>query len=210
MVRILIADDHAVVRIGLRQILQSKSAWTVVGEASNGMDAVEQAALHKPDVVILDYLLPRLNGIDATEQIVKALPRANVLIFTMQDCESVLLGALNAGARGYLLKSEAQALLIDAIKTVATGKYFFSSEVSQHLLEKYLKASDATRSLITPREVDVVTLIALGKKNREIADELDISVKTVETHRATIMRKLNLSSFAGLVRYAVRNKLIAP
>ncbi|MBN9265568.1 MAG: response regulator transcription factor [Hyphomicrobium sp.] len=209
MTRILIADDHAVVRIGLRQILQTRSGWEVVGEAADGLEAVNQTLLHKPDVVVLDYSLPVMNGIEATAKILKALPKTRILAFTMHDCETILTQLLQEGVQGYLLKTEADQYLIEAVKYVASGRYFFSSTISDHIRERFLKAPRDSLSVLTDRERDVVRLIALGNKNKDVAEALGISIKTVETHRAAVMRKLNMPSSASLVRYAVRNKIVS-
>jgi DNA-binding NarL/FixJ family response regulator len=210
MIRILIADDHEVVRSGLRKILEAHPNWEVVAEASDGKDAINKAAETKPDVAVLDYSLPLINGIEATRQIRARLPKTEVLIFTMHDNEMLLQELLKAGARGYLLKSDAKRHLIGAIESLALHKPFFTAKVSEALLDSFLSQPSREGSTLTNRERGVVQLIAEGHSNKQIASILNISLKTVETHRAAIMRKLNLSSSALLVRYAIRNKIVEP
>src|SRR5262245_44137978 len=208
MTRILIADDHDVVRSGLRQILEDQANWEVVAEASDGKDAVVKAVQVKPDVAVLDYSLPLVNGLEVTRQIRARLPKTEVLIFTMHDNETLIQELLKAGARGYLLKSDARRHLIGAIESLALHKPFFTAKVSEALLDSYLTKPHREGSSLTNRERSVVQLIAEGHTNKQIAHILDISLKTVETHRASVMRKLNLSSSAGLVRYAIRNRIV--
>lgn len=208
MTRILIADDHDVVRSGVRSILEAQAGWEIVGEAATGKDAVDQALATRPDVVVLDYALPVLNGIEATRQIRARVPGAEVLIFTMHDTATLVREVLEAGAKGFLLKSDARKFLIAAVETLATHKPFFTGKVSEALLETYLAKGTATASVLSPRESSVVQLIAEGQTNKQIADILSISLKTVETHRASAMRKLNLDTTAALIRYAIRNKLV--
>jgi len=206
MTRILIADDHDVVRSGLRAILDAQEGWVVVAEAANGQEAVERAIETTPDVAILDYSLPLANGAEVTRQLRVRLPKTEVLIFTMHESEDVVLDLLSAGAKGYLLKSDARRFLIAAVDSLAAHKPFFTGKVSEALLETYLASNRGT--ILSPRERAVVQLIAEGKSNKVVGDVLAISQKTVETHRAAAMRKLNLDSTAALVRYAVRNKLV--
>lgn len=206
MTRILVADDHDVVRSGLRSILEPR--WVVVAEATNGKDAVRKAIELKPDVAILDYSLPLVNGVEATRQIRARVPTVEVLIFTMHDSEGLIHDLLEAGARGYLLKSDAKSFLVTAIESLAAHRPFFTAKVSETLVESYLTRSSTPETVLTSRERSVVQLIAEGHSNKQIANILSISVKTVETHRAAAMRKLNISSAAALVRYAVRNKII--
>jgi DNA-binding NarL/FixJ family response regulator len=208
--RILIADDHAVVRSGLRAILEAHPNWEVVAEASDGKEAISKAIEAQPDVAIIDYSLPVVNGIEVTRQIRARLPGTEVLIFTMHDNQTLIEDLLKAGARGYLLKSDAKALLIGAIEALAAHKPFFTANVSEALLRSYVEKSKRSASPLTDRERTVVQLIAEGHSNKEIAQLLGISLKTVETHRAAVMRKLNLSSSAALVRYAIRNKIVEP
>jgi DNA-binding NarL/FixJ family response regulator len=209
--RILIADDHEVVRSGLRAILEAHEGWEVVAEAENGKDAVAKALASKPDVTIIDYSLPVINGIEATRQIRARLPDAQILIFTMHDSD-VLVGALlEAGARAYLLKSDAKQYLIAAVESLVNKKPFFTGRVSEQLLKSYLTALPLRgEGTLTPRERLVVQLISEGHSNKEIGTILNLSVKTIESHRATAMRKLNVTSTAAIVRYAIRNKLVEP
>jgi len=204
----LIADDKEVVRSGLRKILEAQPNWEVVAEAGDGKDAIHKAAETRPDVAVLDYSLPLVNGIEATRQIRARLPKTEVLIFTMHDNETLIQELLKAGARGYLLKSDAKRHLIGAIESLASHKPFFTAKVSEALLDSFLARPSREGSTLTNRERGVVQLIAEGHTNKQIANILNISLKTVETHRAAIMRKLNLSSSAALVRYAIRNRIV--
>jgi DNA-binding NarL/FixJ family response regulator len=209
--RILIADDHAVVRSGLRSILDAHAGWQVVAEASDGKDAVGKALETKPDVAIIDYSLPIMNGIEATRQIRARLPRTEVVIFTMHDSDALVSEVLHAGARAYLLKSDAQHYLIAAVESLSTHKPFFTGKLSEKLLETFLATQGKeTGPLLSSRERLVVQLIAEGNTNKDMGTILNLSVKTVETHRAAAMRKLNITSTAGLVRYAIKNKLVDP
>jgi len=209
--RILVADDHHVVRAGLRALLETKSAWRVCAEAANGREAVEKAGALKPDVAVLDIGMPLLNGIEATRQIRKVSPKTEVLILTMHDSELMIQGVLEAGARGYILKDDADRNLIAAVESLRRHKPYLSSRVSAAALQEELPFADASRRprhRLTPREREIVQLLAEGKGNKEIAEYLHISVKTAETHRANIMLKLNFHSITELVRYAVRNHII--
>jgi DNA-binding NarL/FixJ family response regulator len=208
MTRILIADDHDVVRSGLRAILEAQAGWEIVAEAADGREAVEKAKETKPDVAIVDYSLPVANGAEVARQIRAQVPRAEVLIFTMHDSDDVVRELLAAGAKGYLLKSDARKFLIAAVECLAAHKPFFTGKVSEALLATYLAAHRKGESILTPREKSVVQLIAEGNSNKNIAEFLTLSLKTVETHRASAMHKLNIGSTAALVRYAIRNKLV--
>jgi DNA-binding NarL/FixJ family response regulator len=209
--RILIADDHDVVRAGLRAILESHEGWEVVAEAADGKDAIAKAIDSKPDVAIVDYSLPVINGIEATRQIHARLPKAEILIFTMHDSEVLVGELLEAGARAYLLKSDAKQYLITAVESLVNHKPFFTGRVSEQLLDTYLTTrSRRSEGTLSARERMIVQLIAEGNGNKEMAAILNLSVKTIESHRATAMRKLNVTSTAGIVRYAVRNKLVEP
>jgi DNA-binding NarL/FixJ family response regulator len=211
MTRILIADDHAVVRSGLKSILEAHDGWSVVAEASDGKEAVNKAIETKPNVAIIDYSLPIMNGVEATRQIRLRLPEAEVLIFTMHDSDALIGEVLQAGARAFLLKSDAQHYLVSAVESLSVHKPFFTGKLSEKLLENFLSAHGHTAATaLSPRERIVVQLIAEGHSNKEMSGILNLSVKTIETHRAAAMRKLNVTSVAALVRYAIRNRLVEP
>ena len=206
MTRIL--NDHEVVRSGLRKILETRPDWEVVAEAADGKEAIVKATETKPDVAVVDYSLPLINGVEVTRQLLKRLPSTEILIFTMHDNETLIDELLSAGARGFLSKSDAKRHLLEAIETLASHKTFFTSKVSETLLKSFLMRSNRSQSILTPRERQIIQLIAEGHTNKQIANLLNLSLKTVETHRAAVMRKLNLSSSAELVRYAIRNKFL--
>lgn len=210
MTRILIADDHDVVRSGLRAILGDQPGWEVIAEAEDGRQAVELAVATQPDIAILDYQLPLMNGVDATRQIRALQPRTEVLIFTMHGSEPLIRELLEAGARGYLLKSDARRFLISAVETLARHQPFFTGQVSETLLAAYLAKGAASSDALSSRERGVVQLIAEGRTNKEVAQILGVNLKTVEAHRAAAMRKINGHSAADLVRYAIRNKMVEP
>jgi DNA-binding NarL/FixJ family response regulator len=211
-VRILIADDHQVVRTGLRALLESKSGWQVCAEAANGREAVEKAGQLKPDVAVLDIGMPLLNGVEATRQIRKLSPRTEVLILTMHDSEVLVQEVLEAGATGYIVKDDADRNLVAAVDALRRHKPYLSSRVSEAASSAVGSDSSSfgrsSRSRLTPREREILQLLAEGKSNKEVAGFLGISVKTAETHRANIMLKLDFHSITELVRYAVRNKII--
>jgi len=210
--RILVADDHEVVRKGLVALLQQQPDWQVCGEAGDGRDAVDKAQQLRPDVVILDIGMPSLNGLEATRQILKVNPNARVLILTLHDSDQVVRDVLNAGARGFLLKSDAARDLVAAVEALRRDKTYFTSKVAAMVLEGYLKggtpAPTIGRNRLTPREREIVQLLAEGKSTKEVAVALGLSVKTAETHRSNIMRKLQLHSVSDLVLYAVRNNIV--
>ena len=210
--RILIADDHDAMRQGVRSFLDARPEWRVVAEAADGHTALELALQMRPDIAILDYSLPLMNGLDLTRVLKRELPEIEILIYTMHDRDDILVDVLHAGARGYVLKSDPGAHLIAAVDALATHKPYFSSAISETLLDHFLQRDDAASdtAVLTPREREVVQLIAEGKINKEIARLLSISVKTVETHRAATMHKLKLKTAAELVRYAVRNSIVQP
>ena len=213
-VRLLIADDHEVVRRGIRALLETESGWTICGEATNGREAVELAVSSGPDVAILDVSMPELNGFEATRQIRKALPKCEVLILTMHESEQVLREALAAGARGYVLKSDAGRTLVAAVEALRQHKSFLTPAAADMVLAEYGRHDDlAARAEVphlqlTPREREVVQLLAEGNSTKGVARALGISAKTADTHRTNVMRKLHLHSQAELVRYAIRNNLI--
>jgi DNA-binding NarL/FixJ family response regulator len=213
--RIMIADDHEVVRKGLISLLQAQPDWQVCGEAGDGREAVEKAQQLKPDVVILDIGMPSLNGLEATRQILKTNPQARILILTLHDSDQVVREVLNAGARGFLLKSDAARDLVAAVEALRRDKTYFTSKVATMVLEGYLKGgtpgtpvTTTGRNRLTPREREIVQLLAEGKSTKEVAVALGLSVKTAETHRSNIMRKLQLHSVSDLVLYAVRNNIV--
>jgi DNA-binding NarL/FixJ family response regulator len=208
MVRILIADDHEIVRVALRQILEAEQNWRVVAEAGDGKQAVTKASETKPDVCVVDYAMPVLNGLEVTRQVRALVPNAEVLIFTMHETEKLVSELVRAGARGYLLKSDAQSHLVEAVAAVARHQPYFTKTLSAALVETHLAKPEKAASALTDRERTIVRLIAEGYLSKEIARVLDISPKTVETHRAAIMRKLGVGSSADVVRYAVRNNII--
>jgi DNA-binding NarL/FixJ family response regulator len=213
-VRILVADDHHVVRTGLRALLESKTGWQVCAEAANGREAVEKARELQPDVAVLDIGMPLLNGVEATRQIRKLSPKTEVLILTMHDSELLVQEVFEAGAHGYILKDDADRNLIAAVDALRRHKPYLSSRVSDAVSQAALSARGgperdrSSRSRLTPRQREILQLLAEGKSNKEVAGVLGISVKTAETHRANIMLKLNFHSITELVRYAVRNKII--
>jgi len=207
--RILIADDHDVVRRGVRALLQGRPDFRLVAEAANGRDALNAARESKPDIAILDYSMPELNGYELTVALKREFPRIEILIYTMYDRESMVLDVLRAGARGFILKSDSGEHLLAALNALAINRPYFSGEVSKMLLGQYLKAKpEKALSVLTHREREVVRQIAEGKVNKVIGGLLDNSTKTVETHRAAAMHKLKLRTTAELVRYAIRNNII--
>jgi two-component system response regulator NreC len=213
-VRILVADDHGVVRKGLRLILERHDGLEVVGEAADGREVVRLAAELSPDLVIMDVGMPQLNGIDATAQILHRDSRVSVIILSMHSDEGYIVRALSAGAKGYLLKDSAEEDLVQAVRVVAQGRPFFSPRITQTLLDDYVrqlrqKGFEDSYELLTEREREVLQLIAEGKSNKEVATILDLSVYTVETHRTNLMQKLNLHNTAEIVLYAVRKKIIS-
>ncbi len=213
-IRILLADDHIVMRSGLRLLLERQPNLQVVGEAADGQEAVRLAAAEKPEVVIMDIAMPHLNGVEATRQIVTRNPETAVVILSMHSDESYVLRSLKAGARAYLLKDSAEADLIAAIHAIQEGKSFFSPGVRRILKEDYVHqlaklGVEDTYELLTPREREVLQLVSEGKSNKEVANLLNLSLYTVETHRTHILQKLNLHSVPELILYAVRKGIIS-
>jgi DNA-binding NarL/FixJ family response regulator len=210
--RILIADDHEVARKGIRSILEGHPGWEVCAEAKDGREAVEYASQFKPDLLLIDIGMPNLNGLDAARQILAAMPEALILILTIHDSEHIVREVLAAGARGFLLKSDAGRDLVAAVEALQGRRTFFTSKVSQMMLDGYLRPAEAhdagEQRILTPREREVIQLVAEGKTTKEIATTLSLSVKTAETHRTNLMRKLDLHSIADLTLYAVRNGIV--
>ena len=214
-VRILIADDYEVIRRGIRIILQDNPKWTVIAEAATGREAIDKAVKLKPDVVVLDIAMPELGGLAAMREILKSLPRTKVLVFTEDECEELALQALEIGALGYLFKSSNAQELIAAVESLLNDKPYLTTSVSRMMLETYRSLHDGnavrlTQDRLTPREREILQFIAEGKSTKETARLLNVSTKTVETHRANIIRKLRFQSLADLVRYAIRNRIITP
>ena len=213
-VRLLLADDHEIVRKGLRALLEAEPGWEVVAEAVDGRDAIEKTKQMKPDVAILDIGMPSLNGLEAARQIVTSGLQTKVLILTVHDADPVIKQVLEAGARGYLLKSDAARDLVTAVDALRRNKTFFTPKVAQMVLEGYLGKDTKDASAegdclrLTGRQREIVQLLAEGKSSKEIACALGLSVKTAETHRANIMRRLDCHSVTALVRYAIRNHII--
>jgi two-component system response regulator NreC len=213
-IRVLLADDHTLIRAGLRMVVDAHPDMSVVGEANDGREAVALVTKLKPDVVVMDVGMPSLNGIEACRQIHAELPDTQVAMLSMHSDEGYVLRALKAGAKAYLLKDSAEADLASAIRAVAAGKSFFSPAVGKVLLEDYMRKLQRTGvedsyELLTPREREILQLVAEGKSSKEVANLLDLSVYTVETHRARVMQKLNLRGIPELILYAVRKGIIA-
>ena len=213
-IRILLADDHQLMRSGLRLLIEQQPGLTVVGEAGDGREVVSVAKSLKPDVIVMDIGMPNLNGIEATHQITQIHPEIAVVILSMHSDEGYVLRVLKAGAKGYLLKDSAEADLIKAVHAVAGGKSFFSPAVSKVLLDDYVRKLKRTGiedayDLLTPREREILQLIAEGKSNKDVANLLNLSVYTVETHRSNIMEKLHLRGLPELILYAVRKGIIS-
>lgn len=211
--RILIADDHEVVREGVRALLQHEPEWEVCGVAANGSEAVELAIKLKPDVVIVDMTMPELDGLQVVRQIKRALPQTEMLVFSAHESESVIAEVFAAGAKSYIRKADAGRHLISALRSLQQHKPFFTDEVSEVLFSRFLtgvasKKDSAASEKLSTREREIVRLLAEGKSNKENALALGISIRTIETHRATVMRKLRVGSFADLVRYAIRNGIV--
>jgi DNA-binding NarL/FixJ family response regulator len=214
--RILIADDHAVVREGTRAVIEREPGWEVCGMAGNGREAVALAAELKPDVIVMDMTMPELNGLDAAIQIKRRLPSTEILILTAHQADDLVRKAFEAGVKGFLFKSDAHTYLIQAIEALSRHTAFLTSKASDLLFSTLLNRAEGSQDAeapaerLTAREREAVQLLAEGKSNKEVADTLGISVRTAENHRAKILRKLKLDSIAGLVRYAIRNNLIEP
>jgi DNA-binding NarL/FixJ family response regulator len=214
--RIFLVDDHEVVRRGVRVLLETEPDFEICGECSDGRQAVERVVNLKPDVVIMDLGLPTLNGCEATRQVISGGSGKGVVILTMDDSEEMLRNALGAGASGYVLKTDGGSEIIDAVRAVVSGRTFFSTSLAasaKRVVEEGRGKKSGTRSKhggLTRREREVLQLLAEGRMNKQVAEVLGISIKTAETHRARIMRKLNVETAAGMVRYAIRNKIVRP
>jgi two-component system response regulator NreC len=213
-IRVLLADDHGIVRKGLRSTIESEGGYEVVAEAANGREAVRLAQQLKPDIAIMDIAMPQLNGIDATEQIMKLSPSTKVLVLSMHADESYVIRVLAVEARGYLLKDSAEVDLLPALRSVLQGRPYFSPKVTKVLLEDYMRylrqrGLQDTYDLLTAREKQVLQLLAEGNSNKDVANLLNLGLSTVDTHRTNLMQKLNLHSTAEVVLYAVRKRIIS-
>lgn len=210
MVRILLADNHPIARRGIRNLISETPNIQICGEAGNGRDAVKSAIKLEPDIVIVELNLPELNGIEVTRQIKKSLPKTEILIYTMHEIENQMCKALSAGARGFILKSDDEAKLLEAIGCLSNHKPFLNSKASETLLESFIKRGSDIKddSILTDREREILQLLAEGKSNKDIASSLGISVRTVEAHRATIMGRLDIHTIVELVHYAIRNNIV--
>jgi DNA-binding NarL/FixJ family response regulator len=213
-VRVLLADDHAVMRRGVRAVVEGLPGWSVCGEAATGREAVEAVGRLKPDIVVMDVNMPDLNGLDATRQIKKAWPQTEVMMFTGIETEELILQVFETGARSYILKTDGTDQLAKALHALSEHKSYFTTEVGEILFARFIHGKKSPGESteggrLTDREREIVQLLSEGKSNKEVGDKLGISVKTAETHRAAIMRKLNFQSFSDLVRYAIRNHIIS-
>jgi DNA-binding NarL/FixJ family response regulator len=211
--RILLADDHEVVREGLRALIAKRAEWQVCAEASDGRKAVALAEKERPDIAVIDFGMPELNGLEATRQIKRTLPDCEVIVFTGTEDEELIHQIFAAGARSYILKNDMTHHLTNAIEALGQHKHYFTGPVSEVLFARYLDGTPAGAhgtNELTSREREIVQLLAEGKSNKEVASTLGISVKTAETHRASVMKKLRCDSFADLVRYAIRHKIVQP
>jgi DNA-binding NarL/FixJ family response regulator len=214
--RILIADDHDVMREGTRAVIERQPGWEVCGVAATGLEAVEQALALKPDIVVMDMTMPELNGLDAAVQIRRRLPQTEILIFTAHQTDTVIRDVFEAGVKSFIFKSEAHHFLVEAIQSLSQHKPFVTNKVSEVLFADFLNRSEEKHSAaqtskrLTARERKIVQLLADGRSNKEVAGALGISIRTAENHRASVLRKLSLDSLASLVRYAIRNKIVEP
>ena len=207
--RIMIVDDHEAIRRGVRQIVETKAYYQVVAEAGDGRTALEMAKDARPDIAIIDYSIPELNGLDLSHALKRLNPRIEILLYTMHDREEIVMDVLRAGVRGFVLKSDTEKHLLAALDALSIHRPYFSGAISETLLAQFLESKpQEIASSLTHREREIVQQVAEGRLNKEIAARLNISIKTVETHRASAMRKLKLKTTADLVRYAVRNQLI--
>jgi DNA-binding NarL/FixJ family response regulator len=216
MIRVLLADDHALMRRGIRDLLEGDKEIEVVGEAADGREATQLTQKLKPDVLIMDLTMPELNGLDAIRHIRKDCPEVELLVFSMHDSEELIREVFSAGARGYVLKSDAALYLIDAVRSLAEGKPFFTPRISEAILHSltavgsHPQGEPSAKGPLSSREREILQLLAENKSNKEIATRLGISVRTVETHRRSVMQKLNANSIVELVHYAIRNGIVQP
>lgn len=213
-IRVLIADDHALIRSGLRALLEHEDGLEVVAEASDGLEAIEMACAHQPDVILLDVGMPRMNGADAAHAIMEKLPKTRIIIVSMHSDEGYVLRALKAGAKGYLLKASPESDVVAAIRSVAAGNAWFSPSVTRLLMEDYVaearrRGKQDSYDLLSLREKEILNLLVTGKSNRDVAEMLHLSISTVETHRSNIFQKLQIRSLPELILYAVRKGLIS-
>lgn len=213
--RIVVADDHALIRRGICDLLESEPDWEVVAQAANGREAVDAVARVRPDVLVIDLAMPELNGLTAAREVLRVFPKVEIVLLTMHNTDQTIREVLECGARGYVLKSDAEQDLISAVKAVARGKPFFTPSVAEVVLKGYLQRTtdpEVPERLqeLTTRERQVVQLLAEGKGNKDVAVALQVSVKTVEAHRSNINRKLSIRTTSDLVRYAVRNSIVEP
>jgi DNA-binding NarL/FixJ family response regulator len=213
--RLVVADDHALMRRGICDLLETEPGWEIVAQAVNGREAVDAVARTRPDVLVIDLAMPELNGLTAAREILRSFPRVEIVLLTMHNTDQTIREVLECGARGYVLKSDAEQDLIAAVKAVSQGKPFFTPSVAEVVLKGYLRQNARPETPermqeLTTREREVVQLLAEGKGNKEVAVAMKVSVKTVEAHRSNINRKLSIRSTSELVRYAVRNAIVAP
>jgi DNA-binding NarL/FixJ family response regulator len=213
-IRVLIVDDHPLVRGGLRSLLEKKGEFQVIAEGANGYEAIELATLHSPDVILLDVAMPRLNGTDAAQYIREKVPRAGIIMISMHADESYILRALKSGARGYLLKASPESEVLDAVRAVAGGHAYFSPVITRILVEEYVgemrrRGVEDSYDLLTLREKEILQLLVAGRTNRDVADQLNVSIATIETHRNNIFQKLHVHNLPELILYAVRKGLIS-
>lgn len=215
MIRILIADDHEMIRQGLRKVLEDQPGWQVCGEAANGQEAMAKTRELRPDVLVLDFAMPALNGLEVTRQVRASQTETEVVVLTMHQSDQLARAVLAAGARGFVLKSDAGTTLVTAVRRLLEHRPYCTDKVSSLVRQEFLQPAPLQRAstldpALTPREREIVRHIAEGRSSKEVAEALAISVKTVDTHRANLMRKLNVHSVSELVRYAIRESLVAP
>jgi DNA-binding NarL/FixJ family response regulator len=213
--RLVVADDHSLMRRGICDLLEAQPGWEVVAQAANGREAVDAVARTRPDVLVIDLAMPELNGLTAAREILRSFPRVEIVLLTMHNTDQTIREVLGCGARGYVLKSDAEQDLVAAVRAVAQGKPFFTPSVAEVVLKGYLRQNARPETPermqeLTTRERQVVQLLAEGKGNKEVAVAMRVSIKTVEAHRSNINRKLSIRSTSELVRYAVRNAIVAP